>query len=151
MLGAPRVVERGDRQIDEVVTKATFAEIDEQRAPQGFEIDWSQLRQFRFTVQHLLAVTAALAIALTVYLRLGVCMTLFLGVLAAIGIGWRVTTRAERRVAEERERRRQEFLMSRTADVGVAAALPQTPPAAAAPPRRRPSRCAGRGRAGRPG
>jgi hypothetical protein len=103
--------ERAQAKTDAAVTKATFDELYE-HPPENhdYDLDFSQLRQFRFTTRHLLILTAILAIGLTLYLQLGGCMALFVMAAAAVGCGYFVIYRKERREALELERRRKEFL-----------------------------------------
>jgi hypothetical protein len=103
--------QRAQAQTEAAVTKATFDELYEHPPEhQDYDIDFSQLRKFRFTTRHLLILTAILAIGLTLYLQLGGCMALFVMAAAAVGCGYFVVYRKERRERLELERRREEFL-----------------------------------------
>ena len=63
--------QRGQQKTDEAVAKVDFDEIDRERTYGDYDIDWSQLRNFRFTTRHLLIVTAMLALGLTLHVQLG--------------------------------------------------------------------------------
>jgi hypothetical protein len=127
--------QRAQRKTDEVVTKATFEELQQLR-PQhhDYDLDLSTLRQFRFTTRHLLIFTAILAIGLALKELMGGCMSLFVMSLTAICAGWFAVYRTERRQALELARQREKFLASRgpsgasptAGDEGLASA-PSTP------------------------
>jgi hypothetical protein len=105
---------RAERKTEEVVTKATFEELQQQRPTyDDFDVDFSKLRQFRFTTRHLFIVTAILAIGLTLGQLMGGCMALFVMALAFVSVGWFVVYRKERREALELAREREKFLASR--------------------------------------
>lgn len=88
--------------VDELVRKPDYSDYD-------MDVDWSKLRQFRFTTRHLLIVTAVLAFCMTLFLSLGGCMSIFIGSLIAIGAGWFSVYRVERREAKERARLKREI------------------------------------------
>lgn len=66
-------------------------------------VDLDTLKQFRFTTRHLLMATAVFAIVMTFHVRLGGCMGLFVSGAIALGIGWWIVMREERRRLEELE------------------------------------------------
>lgn len=106
---------RGQQKTDEAIAKVDVDEL--YKKPENFEYDveWSKLRQFKFTTRHLLILTAVFAFGFTLYLSLSGCMALFVAVLLAIAAGWYAVVRVERREAAERERRRREFDAARSA------------------------------------
>jgi hypothetical protein len=106
---------RGQQKTDEAIAKVDIDEL--YKKPENFEYDveWSKLRQFKFTTRHLLILTAVLAFGLTLKMTLGGCMALFVAALLAIAAGWYAVVRVERREAAERERRRREFDAARAA------------------------------------
>jgi hypothetical protein len=127
---------RGEQKTEEAVAKVNIDEILEKRGPSDHEIEWSKLRQFRFTTRHLLIATAILAIFLTLQVQLGGCMALFISAMAAIGAGWYAVARVERREAAERERIKREFYASqKKAPAGEATAPGDAVQVAERPPR----------------
>ena len=107
--------QRGQRKTEEAISKVNVDELYEERAYADLDVDWSKLRQFRFTTRHLLILTAILAIGLTLVTLLDACGAVIVAVLAAIGVGWFVVRRMELREAAERARRREEFFATRGA------------------------------------
>jgi hypothetical protein len=73
------------------------------------EVDLSGLRQFRFTTQHLLILTAVLALVLTLYQLTGGVKTVVSVAAVLLAGGWWWASRLERQQEAERERRRAEF------------------------------------------
>lgn len=126
--------QRGKRQTDEAIAKVTVDELYEERAHADLDVDWSKFRQFRFATRHLLILTAILAIGLTLRKLAGGCGMVIITVVAAIGVGWFVVLRAERREAAERARRREEFFATRGAS-GEGTTTEAPPPAETPPPR----------------
>ncbi|NOY40866.1 MAG: hypothetical protein GXP26_03380 [Planctomycetes bacterium] len=89
---------------DSVDVNETF---DEAAASDPFEI--SDLKQFRFSIRHLLIVTALLSIAMTVYKSTDACNgTLIIFVLTVV-TGWWFVVRKERRQQHELQLRKQEM------------------------------------------
>src|SRR5262245_11993283 len=88
----PEIIEmerqRGSRKTEDAVAKVKFEEIDQKPANADYDVDWSRLRQFRFTTRHLLILTAILAIGLTLKVQLGGCMALFVMAVVGIGASW---------------------------------------------------------------
>jgi hypothetical protein len=126
--------QRGQRKTDEAITKATVDELYQDRGHAELDVDWSKLRQFRFTIQHLLILTAILAVGLTLQKMLGNCGVVIVAVLIALGIGWHAVLRAERREAAARARRREEFFATRGAS--GEAATTEVPPLETPEPRK---------------
>jgi hypothetical protein len=112
----PEVLAHSQRRVeektDEALRRVDVDEIVGKRGADGYgdyDVDWSALRQFRFTTRHLLIATAVLAFCMTLYLLLEGCMAIFVGSLIVIGFGWFGVYRIERREKKERERLRREI------------------------------------------
>jgi hypothetical protein len=111
----PEVLAHSQRRVEEKTDEALRrVDVDELVKPDfggygDYDVDWSKLRQFRFTTRHLLILTAVLAFCMTLFLLLDGCMALFVGALIAIGVGWFSIYRVERREAKERERLKREI------------------------------------------
>jgi len=111
----PEILAHSQRRVEEKTDEALRrVDVDELvRKPDGgygdYDVDWSALRQFRFTTRHLLILTAVLAFCMTLYLSFDGCMAIFIGSLIVIGFGWFGVYRIERREKKERERLRREI------------------------------------------
>jgi hypothetical protein len=112
----PEVLAHSQRRVEEKTDEALRrVDVDELVRKPGadgygdYDVDWSKLRQFRFTTRHLLILTAVLAFCMTLYLLLEGCMAIFVGSLIAVGIGWFGVYRIERREKKERERLKREI------------------------------------------
>jgi hypothetical protein len=128
----PEILAHSQRRVEEKTDEALRrVDVDELVRKPGadggygdYDVDWSALRQFRFTTRHLLILTAVLAFCMTLFLSFDGCMAIFIGSLIVIGFGWFGVYRIERREKKERERLRRE----------IEAALGRNKPAAAENP-----------------
>ncbi len=108
----PEILEHKRRQTIRQTRKAEDAvdineAFDEAASSDPFEI--SDLKQFRFSIRHLLIVTALLSIAMTVFKSTGPCNgTLIIFVLTVV-TGWWFVVRKERRQQHEFQLRKQEM------------------------------------------
>jgi hypothetical protein len=112
----PEVLAHSQRRVEEKTDEALRrVDVDELVRRPGadgygdYDVDWSKLRQFRFTTRHLLILTAVLAFCMTLFLLLEGCMAIFVGSLIAVGVGWFGVYRIERREKKERERLKREI------------------------------------------
>ena len=102
--------ERAQQRTDAAVSRIDINEVyDNTGGYSDLEVDLSGLRQFRFTTQHLLILTAVLAIVLTLLQLLDGMRTI--AILAAVMLagGWWWASRLERKQDELRRRRQAEF------------------------------------------
>lgn len=72
------------------------------------ELDLAWFKQFRFTTRHLLIGTALASVLMTLATQLGACTTIFALAVVGVAIGWFLVLRHERRMQQERARRRAE-------------------------------------------
>jgi hypothetical protein len=87
--------------VDELFRKGDYEDLD---------VDFSSLRQFRFTTRHLLILTAVLSVVMTFFQVFHQCTATFIiGVIALAG-GWFWVMREERKQEEARQRRKRELL-----------------------------------------
>lgn len=88
--------------VDELVRKGTYENLD---------VDFSNLRKFRFTTRHLLILTGLFSIVLTFFrLMDNACTATFVLGLIALGAGWMWVRREEREQERRRQERRKELL-----------------------------------------
>lgn len=96
---------------------------------QGFDdqtpedpVDLEQLKKFRFRTQHLLSLTAVLAVTMTIFNRLGGCMGILVSGIVALGAGWWFVLREEKlrfeRVVAQREEQQKRLAMRRAVEDG---------------------------------
>jgi hypothetical protein len=101
------------RAAQRVESAASKIDVDELYGDTGgysdLDVDWSQLKQFRFTTRHLLISTAFLAILLTLFRLFQTTRTIVIVAAVALSAGWIWALRLERKQELERERRRAEF------------------------------------------
>lgn len=69
-------------------------------------VTWDDMRDFRFSIRHLLIATAGLAVFLTLW-KIGHCFALFIGGLAALAGGWFYVLKREREAKSRRRRERE--------------------------------------------
>jgi hypothetical protein len=102
---------RAQQKTDEAISRVTFDEI-QQAKPEDhdYDVDFSKLKEFRFTTRHLLLLTAVVAFGLTIWLAFDGCMALFVLGVCGVVAGWIAVLRAERRRAAELEQEREKFL-----------------------------------------
>ncbi len=102
-----------ERAVQRTETAASKIDVDELYGDTGgysdLTVDWSQLKQFRFTTRHLLMLTAVLAILLTLLLLFRTTRTIVVVGAVALAAGWFWALRLERKQEAERARRRAEF------------------------------------------
>jgi membrane protein implicated in regulation of membrane protease activity len=98
---------------ERVEAAASRIDVDELYGDTGgysdLTVDWSQVKQFRFTTRHLLIATAFLAILLTLFRLLYATKAIVIIAAVALAAGWIWAMRLERKKELERERRRAEF------------------------------------------
>jgi hypothetical protein len=101
---------RGNHRTESVVERI---DVDELYGDTGsysdLTVDWSGLRHFRFTTQHLLVLTAVLAVVMTVFRLLNPGKAIVVIGAVLLAAGWYWASRLERRQQAERARRRAEF------------------------------------------
>ena len=96
----PEVLEHEKRRTADKVKRAGLSVdvnevFDEQAvAPLDFDAGW--ITEFRFSMKHLLILTAVLAIGLTVYTQMGGCNLLFWGFVTLVAVGWYFVMKEER-------------------------------------------------------
>jgi hypothetical protein len=126
----PEILDRerhlAERRIREAESAVDVDEVYRDTEPAD-PITWDELRNFRFTIRHLLIVTALLALLLT-FIELGGWLGLFLAGAAALAAGWFFVLRKEHRVRVERERRLAQL------DLPAAPAQPRETQVSVAPP-----------------
>lgn len=110
---------RVEQKNEEIAARIDVKELFPDREYSDLDVDWSSLKQFHFTTQHLLGLTAIVAIVMSLYLRIQGCSTLFVVGVVAVAAGWFYVMRLERRQEAERERLRAEFLARGPTPVGV--------------------------------
>jgi membrane protein implicated in regulation of membrane protease activity len=102
--------ERGERRTETAVSRIDVDELyGDTSNYSDFDVNWSELRQFRFTTQHLLILTAVLAILLTLFRLFDPGLAIFVIAAVLLAGGWFGASLLERRKEAERERRRAEF------------------------------------------
>jgi hypothetical protein len=104
---------RAQRKTDEAVARIDPDELFREEGEIGLGIDWSGLKQFRFTTRHLLILTAMLALVMTLFIQVeDPCSGIAIISVIVLGAGWYWVLRQERRQEAERARRREEFFAS---------------------------------------
>jgi hypothetical protein len=107
---------RAQQKTDEAINRATFEEI-QQAKPEDhdYDVDFSKLKELRFTTRHLIVVTTLAAIGFAVWFSVGGCMALFVLGVSGVAAGWLFVLQAERQRAAELAREREKFYAERDA------------------------------------
>lgn len=108
--------QRAQQKTEEALNRATFEELQQAKPEHGdYDVDFSKLKEFRFTTQHLIILTTVVAIGLTIWIAVGGCMALFVLAVAGVAAGWIAVFWVERRRAAELDEERERFLSKRGA------------------------------------
>ncbi|MEQ8836118.1 MAG: hypothetical protein RID07_04865 [Lacipirellulaceae bacterium] len=109
----PEVLEHEKRRTADQVKRAGLSvdvnEVYDEQTDAPIELDAKWLTEFRFSMKHLLILTAVLAIGLTVYTQMGGCNLLFWGFVTLVAVGWYFVMKEERALIARRQRRKAEL------------------------------------------
>lgn len=96
-------VQRKTRELeDRVDVEELFEGIEQEDA-----FTAEDLKQFRFSIRHLLILTAVTAVVLTIAKLTDGCMAIFISAVIALASGWWLVTRKEKQQALERQQRKE--------------------------------------------
>jgi hypothetical protein len=103
--------ERAERKTTEALSRVDVEEVVREAVPDdGYDLDLSPLKHFRFTTRHLLLLTAVLAVAMTMKQQLSGVMALFVAAVVGVAGGWFYIWREERRREAQRQRLKETLL-----------------------------------------
>jgi hypothetical protein len=107
---------RAQQKTDEVINKTTFEELHQNKPDDyDYDVDFSKLKEFRFTTRHLILVTTVVAIGLALWFSVSGCTALFVMGVSGVAAGWFFVFRAERQRAAELALEREKFYADRDA------------------------------------
>lgn len=109
----PEVLAHEKRRTADKVKQAGLSvdvnEVFDEQANEGLDFDARWITEFRFSMKHLLILTAVLAIGLTVYTQMGGCNLLFWGFVTLVAVGWYFVMKEERALIALRQQRKAEL------------------------------------------